>query len=73
MLGMKMKPPKRGICCVWTFRALGMSNNRFCLANRTIRGKTILPVKKQIQNAMIKEEFYKLKYCSTVVYMVPRA
>ena len=21
----------------------------------------------------IKEEFYKLKYCSTVVYMVPRA
>ena len=49
-----MKPPKRGICCVWTFRALGMSNNRFCLANRTIRGKTILPVKKQIQNAMIK-------------------
>lgn len=51
---MKMKPPKRGICCVWTFRALGMSNNRFCLANRTIRGKTILPVKKQIQNAMIK-------------------
>ncbi|MEQ2978418.1 hypothetical protein AAAX96_17485 [Butyricimonas faecihominis] len=26
-----------------------------------------LPVK------FIKEEFYKLKYCSTVVYMVPRA
>ena len=22
---------------------------------------------------IIKEEFYKLKYCSTVVYMVPRA
>ena len=22
---------------------------------------------------LIKEEFYKLKYCSTVVYMVPRA
>ena len=22
---------------------------------------------------MLKEEFYKLKYCSTVVYMVPRA
>ena len=21
----------------------------------------------------LKEEFYKLKYCSTVVYMVPRA
>ena len=21
----------------------------------------------------VKEEFYKLKYCSTVVYMVPRA
>lgn len=24
-------------------------------------------------NFSIKEEFYKLKYCSTVVYMVPRA
>ena len=24
-------------------------------------------------DALIKEEFYKLKYCSTVVYMVPRA
>ncbi|WP_373254347.1 hypothetical protein [Phocaeicola vulgatus] len=24
-------------------------------------------------NVLIKEEFYKLKYCSTVVYMVPRA
>ena len=23
--------------------------------------------------ALITEEFYKLKYCSTVVYMVPRA
>ena len=23
--------------------------------------------------ATLKEEFYKLKYCSTVVYMVPRA
>ena len=23
--------------------------------------------------AIILEEFYKLKYCSTVVYMVPRA
>ena len=23
--------------------------------------------------AIIEEEFYKLKYCSTVVYMVPRA
>jgi hypothetical protein len=22
---------------------------------------------------LFKEEFYKLKYCSTVVYMVPRA
>ena len=22
---------------------------------------------------ILKEEFYKLKYCSTVVYMVPRA
>ena len=22
---------------------------------------------------LAKEEFYKLKYCSTVVYMVPRA
>ena len=30
--------------------------------------------KKLIEVAMpIKEEFYKLKYCSTVVYMVPRA
>ena len=25
------------------------------------------------QRGFIKEEFYKLKYCSTVVYMVPRA
>ena len=24
-------------------------------------------------NQVINEEFYKLKYCSTVVYMVPRA
>ena len=24
-------------------------------------------------NELIIEEFYKLKYCSTVVYMVPRA
>ena len=24
-------------------------------------------------NTIIEEEFYKLKYCSTVVYMVPRA
>ena len=24
-------------------------------------------------NLLYKEEFYKLKYCSTVVYMVPRA
>ena len=23
--------------------------------------------------ALFSEEFYKLKYCSTVVYMVPRA
>ena len=23
--------------------------------------------------SLFKEEFYKLKYCSTVVYMVPRA
>lgn len=26
-----------------------------------------------IYSIIIKEEFYKLKYCSTVVYMVPRA
>ena len=26
-----------------------------------------------ITSADSKEEFYKLKYCSTVVYMVPRA
>ena len=26
-----------------------------------------------ISSEKIKEEFYKLKYCSTVVYMVPRA
>ena len=26
-----------------------------------------------IFNGKNKEEFYKLKYCSTVVYMVPRA
>ena len=25
------------------------------------------------ETAYNKEEFYKLKYCSTVVYMVPRA
>ena len=25
------------------------------------------------QSALIIEEFFKLKYCSTVVYMVPRA
>ena len=25
------------------------------------------------QRLFTKEEFYKLKYCSTVVYMVPRA
>ena len=24
-------------------------------------------------SVVIEEEFYKLKYCSTVVYMVPRA
>ena len=28
---------------------------------------------KAIPSKIIKEEFYKLKYCSTVVYMVPRA
>ncbi len=27
----------------------------------------------QFHDALNKEEFYKLKYCSTVVYMVPRA
>ena len=27
----------------------------------------------EIPPITIKEEFYKLKYCSTVVYMVPRA
>ena len=26
-----------------------------------------------MQNNLLLEEFYKLKYCSTVVYMVPRA
>ena len=26
-----------------------------------------------VKYALYKEEFYKLKYCSTVVYMVPRA
>lgn len=26
-----------------------------------------------LANKYIEEEFYKLKYCSTVVYMVPRA
>ena len=28
---------------------------------------------KDVIKGYIKEEFYKLKYCSTVVYMVPRA
>ena len=27
----------------------------------------------QLQWIIAEEEFYKLKYCSTVVYMVPRA
>ena len=26
-----------------------------------------------LENHITYEEFYKLKYCSTVVYMVPRA
>lgn len=30
-------------------------------------------VGKYIHDSKIIEEFYKLKYCSTVVYMVPRA
>ena len=33
--------------------------------------KTISRV--QIEDVYDNEEFYKLKYCSTVVYMVPRA
>ena len=28
---------------------------------------------KNLITRKIQEEFYKLKYCSTVVYMVPRA
>lgn len=34
---------------------------------------TNISVKNVNGGAIIKEEFYKLKYCSTVVYMVPRA
>ena len=33
----------------------------------------IMAVQNQIAETNLKEEFYKLKYCSTVVYMVPRA
>ena len=29
--------------------------------------------KRAREKGIYKEEFYKLKYCSTVVYMVPRA
>ena len=31
------------------------------------------PAKRSGRTVLAYEEFYKLKYCSTVVYMVPRA
>ena len=38
------------------------------------RDKTFMPTVANLDGVDIaKEEFYKLKYCSTVVYMVPRA
>ena len=38
-----------------------------------LKGLAILGVILVHAPQLIKEEFYKLKYCSTVVYMVPRA
>lgn len=36
-------------------------------------GKSEKVLGKALKETNLKEEFYKLKYCSTVVYMVPRA
>ena len=48
--------------------------------NRTTVGLVIQSISEQTgyefsydESILSKEEFYKLKYCSTVVYMVPRA
>ena len=54
------------------------SGQRFPVEQVSNTGK---PTKKQVKAAVKElnpdvnslEEFYKLKYCSTVVYMVPRA
>ena len=39
----------------------------------TIASLIFLLLSLAVSSQTYKEEFYKLKYCSTVVYMVPRA
>ena len=45
------------------------SVNLFCQQN----GRNYIITRTLLSEDESKEEFYKLKYCSTVVYMVPRA
>ena len=58
--------------------ALGASSfSAFAITPLWLRDVNISPDGKEIvfcyKGDIYKEEFYKLKYCSTVVYMVPRA
>jgi transcriptional regulator with XRE-family HTH domain len=60
----------------WLATQLGVTDmtvSRWCTNKNQPSISQLVEIAKLLNVDIKEEEFYKLKYCSTVVYMVPRA